>query len=152
MASEDLQPDGGGDLQNRLRRLYRHQASIPPEVDRAIIGTAARRIANLRRFHAVLKWSGGIAAAAAIVLVSLRLAMPGMWHNATPRAGQVARNQPRQIHVTGQVNMLDAYLLAREIRSGRKVPGDYDLNHDGKLDQADVDELAQRAVSLRGRP
>jgi len=43
-------------------------------------------------------------------------------------------------------DLVDAYLLAMEIREGRGR----DVNGDGVVDQRDVDELALRAVSLGG--
>ena len=47
----------------------------------------------------------------------------------------------------GRVDILDAFVMAREIRSGRGQVI-HDVNGDGQLDQADINEIAQRAVML----
>lgn len=53
----------------------------------------------------------------------------------------------RDLDGNGRVDILDAFAIAREIQSGRNQPG-FDINGDGRLTQADVNEIAQRAVTL----
>jgi hypothetical protein len=48
----------------------------------------------------------------------------------------------------GRVNILDAFQLAREIRSGTELPRALDVNGDGVVDQADAEAVAAEAVSL----
>ena len=48
----------------------------------------------------------------------------------------------------GQVDILDAFQLAREIKNGKARAQTEDFNGDGKVDAADVEFLARRAVSL----
>jgi hypothetical protein len=47
----------------------------------------------------------------------------------------------------GRVDILDAFVMACEIRSGRGQRI-HDVNGDGQLDQTDINEIAQRAVML----
>jgi hypothetical protein len=46
------------------------------------------------------------------------------------------------------VNILDAFQLARELRSGAPVPPRFDFNGDGIVNRADVDAVAAEAVRL----
>ena len=53
----------------------------------------------------------------------------------------------RDLDGNGRVDILDAFAVAREIRSGRNQ-SEFDINGDGRLTQADGNEIAQRAVTL----
>ena len=46
-------------------------------------------------------------------------------------------------------NIVDAYRVALRLRAGEPVEARWDLNGDGKVDEADVLEIARRSVSLR---
>jgi hypothetical protein len=46
------------------------------------------------------------------------------------------------------VNILDAFELAREIRSGAPLPARFDFNGDGVVDRTDADTVAAEAVRL----
>lgn len=48
----------------------------------------------------------------------------------------------------GQIDILDAFALARRIESGDSRPDGADINHDGQLNQKDVDLIAMNAVTL----
>jgi hypothetical protein len=48
----------------------------------------------------------------------------------------------------GQVDILDAFALARELRNGARPTPQMDINEDGVVDDGDVTTLAARAVSL----
>jgi hypothetical protein len=88
---------------------------------------------RVKRLRIVLRWSGATAAIAAAVIVAITL-LPS-----TPK-----------FHAGQKVTILDAFSLARQLKSGKTPDKSWDVNHDGKIDQADVDALAQRAVSLGG--
>jgi hypothetical protein len=49
-----------------------------------------------------------------------------------------------------RVDIVDAYRLARRLKSGGDVPDAWDVNRDGQVDEQDVDALARRAVSVSG--
>ena len=49
---------------------------------------------------------------------------------------------------SGTVDILDAYELARALRTGRPGLKHWDFNRDGRVDHADVDVIARRAVSV----
>ena len=49
----------------------------------------------------------------------------------------------------GQINIVDAYLLASQLDSGQVSRDEhYDFNADGLIDQADVNELNARIVAI----
>ncbi len=48
----------------------------------------------------------------------------------------------------GQVDILDAFALAREIKTGGHPSPQSDINGDGVIDDRDVSALAAKAVSL----
>ncbi|MHC4709322.1 MAG: dockerin type I domain-containing protein, partial [Planctomycetota bacterium] len=48
---------------------------------------------------------------------------------------------------SGRVTILDAFALARQIKSGQS-PSSGDINSDGRIDRADVDAIAMLAVRL----
>jgi hypothetical protein len=112
--------------------LYGHGGRVPAEIDRAILQTIQHRTASIRRMRLVLRWGGGVAAAAAMVLIALHL-----WPSRGPA-----------YHPGATVTILDAFSLARQIKSGTKIDKTWDANGDGVIDQKDVDALAVRAVSL----
>jgi hypothetical protein len=118
-------PDG---LISDLSILYRRTVPVPSAVDQAIVAQARRQGMKMRRQRILLRWGGGAAAAAAVLLVALRLAQP-------PRPSN---------HVT----ILDAFSLARQLKSGVKPDKSWDINGDGVIDQKDVDALAAKAVQL----
>ena len=122
-------PDG---LTADLSRLYRRPVAVPPAVDEAILAHAVRQAAKVRRMRVLLRWGGGIAAAAAMILVAIRL-LP---------------SHPPAFNASGRVTILDAFTLARQLQNGAKPDKSWDVNGDGVIDQKDVDALAAKAVQL----
>ena len=52
------------------------------------------------------------------------------------------------VETKGAVDIVDALKLARRIRAGRTDRAHDDINHDGSVDQHDVDAIAMAAVKL----
>ena len=67
-----------------------------------------------------------------------------VWLTVHPRTAV----RPEDLNADGQVDMLDAFALARELQSGQPPRPQLDLNGDGVVDERDVQALANRAVSL----
>ena len=67
-----------------------------------------------------------------------------VWLTVHPRAAA----RPEDLNADGQVDMLDAFALARELQQGSTPRPQLDLNGDGVVDERDVQVLAGRAVSL----
>ncbi len=103
----------------------------------------ARRLGG-RRTVTVRLWRLVPLAAAAGLFVAL-----GVWalRPAPPaRPVQVARED---VDANGRVDILDAFAVARRLDSGGRAPAAWDVNGDGAVDRADVDEIAMAAVSLK---
>lgn len=131
---DDMQddPQAPERLIEGLRALYARP--VPREVDDTILSAARRRMVAVRRRPRILRWvaAGAVAAAALVAVVA------SLFHESERRP------------VAGRVTILDAFALARRIEAGAPLPAD-DVNHDGRVNRADVDHLAMAAVALPPR-
>jgi len=86
-------------------------------------------------------------AATAVVVLLMAIARPLLWKPAlTPGGGpRLARQDPYRDR---QVDILDAFALARQIKSAAVPDPKFDVNGDGVVDERDVTVLAARAVKL----
>jgi hypothetical protein len=127
-----------------FKELPARRVFVPPTVDEAVLRAARRHLAPPQRsgFNPLRFWlQWPVAAAACIVLIGLVyfVARPGGKNFAYAR---------EDINHDGQVNILDAFQLARQLRSDRKPASGLDLNGDGVVDERDVEIIAARAVKL----
>ncbi|HOX08102.1 MAG TPA: hypothetical protein PK280_17025 [Planctomycetota bacterium] len=120
-----------------LRRALRPEAAEPPaRVDAAVAEMIRTRSGEVRRQLAAgrtRRWPVWAAAAAALLLAA------GVWTAAVMGRGAGARRP----------DIIDAYLLERRIESGARLDAASDQNGDGRVDRADVEALARRAVEVR---
>jgi len=155
-------------LARALTELGRADCAIPPDVDKAVLRTARehlhavtanpphhpRRTAIYFRewLMSAGSWIRGSGwpiarwtAPAAILLIASALALLRY---------EPATNHPlADLNRDGQVDILDALALARQIERGARLDRDLDLNGDGQIDRRDADALAMRAVRIEnGRP
>lgn len=127
-----------------LRTLYQPGGSVPPEVDKAILDQARRRLAKPRPLILRLRWAGGIAAAAAVVAIGVFL-----YTGSAPHNHQSAVAERRlDIDGNGRVDILDAFRLAKVLEPRGPTAAGWDINADGRLDREDVDAVAFAAVRL----
>jgi hypothetical protein len=146
---ESDDPELPTDLAAALRGVFDAAPAVPAAVDEAILREARAGFSRRRRFSLAVRWVGSAAAAAAavaIVAVVLHRGRPGthVAVNVPPAvAGDVDRN--------GRVDMLDAFLLARQVDAiaTESAMGE-DVNGDGVVDRRDVDAVAAMAVRLPG--
>ena len=66
--------------------------------------------------------------------------------SAPPRVVRVT--SPLDVDRSGRVDIVDAYLVARRLKSMQAPDPKWDFNGDGRIDGADVDFIATRAVRL----
>jgi hypothetical protein len=139
--SESALPDA---FRSAMRSRYGPVPEVPPEIDRAILADARQHlltnapIIKRRRFNAwkVAAFASTMATAAVLFLAF------------SPRSVDGPRESVAQdLDGNGRVDILDAFVMAREIRSGRGQ-SIHDVNGDGQLDQTDINEIAQKAVML----
>jgi len=116
-------------LSARLQESVSDPLRIPPEIDRAILARTRPRRLRVAPF----------AAAAAVLLASaLFLTLP-------------AGRNPADLDLSGQVDILDAYLLARILKEGKAPTSSWDQTGDGSVDHGDVAVIARASVSLHRR-
>lgn len=133
-------------LSEDLDALFKSDLSVPPEVDRAIMDRASQHLIRRRRKARVLRWLSSAAAAAAIVLFVFLLDTP-MQPSPVPLSSAfiVAKTD---IDQNGSVDILDAFQLARHIKSAEEPDVKWDINGDGLVNRKDVDTVASAAVRL----
>ncbi len=143
-------------LRDQLAALYGGKVEVPPEVDRAILTAARAHIRSLRRAERrwprlVLRWVPAGAAAAVAAIMVLLFLVPALQpareraeHAAAPKLAPVRED----IDESGEVDILDAFALARRIESNNELRDDWDMNGDGTVNGADVDQVALAAVNL----
>jgi hypothetical protein len=145
---EDSNFDLPRPLQDGLHALHPTRP-VPPELDERILFLArdafARRL-RTRMFFRRTAAVGGAVAAAIALFFGVQAMRP-----TTP--SQVVVNSAE--HVIGDVNgdgrvdIVDALALARRVEAGDAAPRKWeDLDHDGKVTRADVEQVAQLAVKL----
>ncbi len=133
-------------LVGELRKLYGEDLSVPAAVDEAIVARAAQRLARRRPAVTLLRWLPVAAAAAAIILVVL-LPLSIKEHQPEPPVGTKLAIR-EDFDRNGEVDILDAFALAREMEKALEPRSDWDINGDGMVDEKDVDTIALAAVSL----
>jgi hypothetical protein len=143
---EDKEPQTGPRLGRALGGLRKETVFISPSIDEAVLEQARQHLARLRARRVRRQRAQWLALAACMVLVAVMA--QAVFHRGDGK--QFARED---LNRDGQVDILDAFQLAREIKEGNAQAGTEDFNGDGKVDAADVEILARRAVSLeKGGP
>ena len=146
-------------LRDDIRGIYESSATVPPEMDRAIIDRAHQHFAReemtqtkQRRIRWVALWK--VAAAAAVVIFAFSLDLTKKPEPTTDRP-VLTGTQASDIDLNGRVDILDAFTLARQIEKAGHVERSlslrkqgWDINGDGRVDHSDVDIVALAAVRL----
>jgi hypothetical protein len=141
--NEESIPEPSERLANDLSALYRTDVSIPRSMDEAILRDARQHFARQRSRRLILRIGALVTAAAAMIVIVIHLSHPP----ADRQAGEppVAMNA---VDSRRPVDIVDALKLARRIRAGQADRAHDDINHDGAVDQHDVDAIAMAAVKL----
>jgi len=130
-------------LVSALRHLRHERVLVPSAVDAAVLAQARRRLAPPRpkiiRLADWWPWLATAAAACVALLVAVHLG--GLW------TGRLAAAR-EDLDGNGRVDILDAFALARRLERGMPLDPKFDLNHDGRVDQHDVETIVTHAVSL----
>ena len=112
---------------------------VPPVVDEHVLDCASEHLARLRQRRA--RRSGAIAWAAAALLLLLGL----LAYSLLPLRFRTLR---ADLNHDGQVNVLDALALAKQVQTGKPLPASLDLNGDGTVDQSDVAAIMKDVVAI----
>lgn len=144
-----------------LNALFKTQLSVPPEVDRAVMDRANQHFADQKfdidkqqRFRWASLWK--VAAAAAVIIFAFSLDLtkkPGVRESKVFYSTSKVLNT--DIDLNGRVDILDAFLLAKQIEFAEQTEKDlslrkqgWDVNKDGLVNDRDVDTVAYAAVRL----
>jgi hypothetical protein len=132
-------------LVSALKQSARAPIFIPATIDEAILRSASVHLTGQGKHR--FRWSLGLRWGFAVAVLLLILALapqlirkPGK----TSTGGLLASD----LNHDGQVDILDAFVLAKKLKSGFSAAAQEDINGDGVVDERDVTELAARAVSL----
>jgi hypothetical protein len=117
---------------------------VPGYVDQAVL-----RVLRTRRLSPVAvawRWRplAGLGASVAAVLLAAGL---WLWIRADRRATTPVTAW--DVDGNGQRDILDAYMLARQVRAGQALPARWDFTGDGRVDERDVELVARDAVALQ---
>ncbi|MBN1972503.1 MAG: hypothetical protein JW787_02595 [Sedimentisphaerales bacterium] len=133
-------------LAEDIKRIYKTSATVPAEIDRAILGKASQKLTQPHsRFH-ILRWAGPTAAAAAIIIIACISMNQNQKSYRAPMSALVKNYS--DIDNSGRVDILDAFKLAKYIQSENTIDKKWDMNGDGLVDGDDVEKIALVAVSL----
>ena len=168
----EQEPKAPAKLVTDLKGLHKEHIFVPPKVDQSIFNAAREQLGETSWKPAeqeatgqpwIQQWAPWAAAAASLMLL-LFLTLPGEKHTspsaeakASVTAEEVALKQKslrpatmisrKDINKDGQVDILDAFTLARRIQTGA-IKENWDINGDGQVNQADVEEISAFAVKL----
>ena len=128
-------------LVSALKEISNREIFIPSHVDHAILKAAQERLAprakaRFGNFHRWMLWP---ALAAACVFVAC-----AAWLLTT--RPHYARDD---LNRDGKVDILDAFALARQLKSSAHLSSTLDINGDGVVDGRDVALIAAHAVQLK---
>ena len=169
----EQEPEAPAKLVTDLKDLHKEHIFVPPKVDQSILNAAREHLEKTSREPAeqetagqpwIPQWAPWAAAAASLMLL-LFLTLPGEKHTspsalakASAPAEKVALMQKpsspatmisrKDINKDGQVDILDAFTLASRIKAGAAIEENWDINGDGQVNQADVEEISAFAVKL----
>lgn len=152
-SQRDAEAEAPQGLRDAIARLFASEAAVAPEADAAILAEARRHFARMHRPRRIVRWiAAGAAAAAAVLAVHLATFTREQSREsaapAAPRA-KASRTVAREdIDGDGRVDILDAFALARRLEAGGRPRSEWDVNHDGQVDDADVQRVARAAVEL----
>jgi len=129
-------------LVEALRQVAAQRIFVPPAIDQTILKAAERQLSHSRRRPAVRvwRWAAGLATASAMV-VAIGLVTTQSRHSAPAFAVE-------DVNQDGQIDILDAFALARQVKHGGSAEKKLDLNGDGIVDDKDIATIAAHAVKL----
>jgi len=162
---DDLEFDEVGEelpdaVKAALGKRFGPSPDVPSNIDQSILadarrhfeqhGPAALRLTKRRRISA-WQWTaiGSTVAAVCVVFFAMKPHEPQSENTFAARSAAVVSADPEltsDADHNGRVDILDAFVMARQIRSGQDKS--YDINRDGRFDKLDIDMVAREAVKL----
>jgi len=125
----------------------REQAILSLAQQRAAVVAAQIERRRRPRWLRPLYIAAPLAAAASIMVFVTTVRSPQLSQPAASAPAAAAAD----LNSDGKIDIVDALLLARDLKRQSAQQPQWDLNGDGRVDQADIDRIAQAAVSLSRR-
>jgi len=145
--SDQSDPQPNESFARDLRALYRADVPISESFDAARLRDARVQFARRRSRSVLLRIGALVTAAAAVIVIVVHFAAPPASQQPTA-INSVQPEVPALSLAEGRVDIVDALKLAKRIRAGDTNPPRDDVNHDGAINQLDVDAIAMAAVKL----
>lgn len=159
MDFEDINVELPDAVKAALKKRFGPVPDVPSNIDQLILADARRHFEQHgpgaqrpTRHRRVSRWQwtliGSSLAAACVLFFAMKPQPPQFEHTFAARSVAVSADAESTSDVdrNGRVDILDAFAMARQIRSGQGTR--YDMNHDGRLDTLDIDIVAREAVKL----
>src|SRR5258708_6536673 len=124
-----------------LRQASSERIFVPPAIDRTILKAAEQQLSRSGRVRALRVWWWPRLAAMAGVVVAFALVT--QWQRVAK-----GRFALEDVNHDGQIDILDAFALARQVKQGSANDKRLDFNGDGVVDDKDVATIAAHAVKL----
>ena len=125
-----------------LRQASSERIFVPPAIDQTILKEAQWQLSPLRRARARRVWWWTRLATAFAVVVAFALVTAQLHRSANGRFAL------EDVNRDGQIDILDAFALARQVKQGSASDKRLDVNGDGVVDERDVATIAAHAVKL----
>ena len=125
-----------------LRQASSERIFIPPAIDRTILKAAEKQLNRSGRVRALRVWWWPRLTAVSAVVVAFAL-VTSQWQRVAK-----GRFALEDVNHDGQIDILDAFALARQVKQGKPADKRLDLNGDGVIDERDVATIAAHAVKL----
>jgi hypothetical protein len=161
------------ELVSALKRLPQERLFVPPTVDEAVVRAAREHLGEGKLGKSTFRrsafsewlslsvswkvWLGASAAVVVLALVAYQFLLPGRGRTfgvGNPFASSKPVSEPVQAPLPGNANterrmdILDAFTLARQLKSGPVHEPRWDVNHDGIVDERDVRAIAIEVVRV----
>jgi hypothetical protein len=130
-------------LREDLVQLFNRAPAIASDVDASILSSARSAYERRMKFRPFVRRVVVVGSIAAGLVITFTLV--SVLHHAPPRLAQIG-----DVNRDGRVDILDALVVARALADGGKLDASWDMNHDGVVDQKDVDWIAATAVNVSG--
>ncbi len=136
------------ELARDLAALASQRIEVPSDLDDAVLAAARSALSERRRTgRTARRWAQWTAAAAGLGLVVWIGSLLSTRPVGLREVSRQVASAPGDLDRSGRVDILDAFVLARQLESGI-APTAGDFNGDGRIDRADVDAIAMAAVRL----
>ena len=154
-----------------LSQLPQELIFVPRAVDEALVKAARRHLSPAQkknsRWFRLVPWTVATAGFAAAVILAYPYAKQFLSFETSAKSARRGWENKGQsgvqpqthglvflredVNQDGKVDILDAFILARELKSGPATDPNLDVNGDGVINHRDIEVIAARAVSLEKR-